>query len=47
MHLCIGGLFINDSDKSLRHVGIEAITWLNADLLSIKPLATNFSEIWM
>ena len=24
----------------------QAITWTNADLLSIRPLATNVSEIW-
>ena len=25
----------------------QAITWTNADALSIRPLGTNFSEIWI
>ena len=29
------------------HLLCQAITWTNTDLLSIAPLGTNFSEIWI
>ena len=28
-------------------VQYEATTWTNADILSVEPLGTNFSDIWM
>ena len=34
------------SGNGLSPVPCQAITWNNADLLSIGPLGTNFSEIW-
>ena len=34
-----------DSGNGLAPVRRQAITWTNADLLSIGPLGTNFSEI--
>ena len=35
------------SGNGLSPVWRQAITWTNADLLSIRPLGTNFSEIWI
>ena len=35
------------SGNGLLPVGHQAITWTNPDLLSIGPLGTNFSEIWI
>ena len=35
------------SGNALSPVGCQAITWTNADLLSIVPLGMNFSEIWI
>ena len=35
------------SDNGLLSVRHQAITWASADLLSIRPLETNFSEIWI
>ena len=35
------------SDNGLLPVQHQAITWTNADLLSIGPLGINFSEIWI
>ena len=36
-----------DSGNSLSPVRRQAITWTNADVLSIEPLGINFSEIWI
>ena len=35
------------SGNGLLPAGHQAITWINADLLSIGPYATNFIEIWI
>ena len=35
------------SDNGLSPIRRQAITWTNAGLLSIEPLGTNFSEIWI
>ena len=35
------------SGNELSPVWHQAITWTNADLLSIRPLVMNFSEIWI
>ena len=35
------------SDNGLAPVRRQAITWTNADLLSIGPLGTYLSEIWI
>ena len=35
------------SDNGLSPVRRQAITWTNADLLSIGPFRTNFSEVWI
>ena len=35
------------SGNGLSPVRRQAITWATADLLSIEPLGTNFSEIWL
>ena len=35
------------SDNGLLPVWCQIITWTNTDLLSIRPLGTNFSEIWI
>ena len=36
---------INGSGNGLSPVRHQAITWTNADILSIRPLGTNFTEI--
>ena len=35
------------SDNGLAPVWHQAISWINTDLLSVRPLGTNFSEIWI
>ena len=45
MHICVSKLNIIGSDNGLLHGRCQAITWTNANLLSIGPLETNFSEI--
>ena len=35
------------ADNGLSLVWCQAITWTNSDILSIRPLRTNFSEIWI
>ena len=35
------------SGNGLSSILRQAITWTSADLLSIGPLGTNFSEIWI
>ena len=46
-HICTSKLTIIGSDSGLSPVRRQAITWSNADLLSIEPLWKNFSEIQM
>ena len=46
-HICIGELGCIGSGNGLSPVRRQAITWTNAFLLSIRPLRTNFSEIWI
>ena len=45
MHICVSKLAIIGSDNGLSPGRRQAITWTNADLLSIGPLETNFSEV--
>ena len=45
LHICVGELVSLDSDCGLSPVRHQAITWTNAELLSIGPLGTNFGEI--
>ena len=44
-HICVSKLTIIGSDNGLLPGQCQAITWTNADILSIGPLVTNFSEI--
>ena len=44
MHICIGKLIIIGSDNGLSPDRRQAIIWTNAELLSIGPLRTYFSE---
>ena len=44
-HAWNGELDITDSGNGLAPVWRQAITRTNADILSIRPLGTNFSEI--
>ena len=46
-HICISKLTNIGSDNGLVPGRHQAITWTNAALLSIGPLWTNFSEIWI
>ena len=43
--MCVGNLTIIASDNGLSPGRCQSITWSNADLLSIRPLGTNFNEI--
>ena len=45
MHICVGKLTIIDSDNGLSTRWRQAIIWINAGILSIRPLGTNFSHI--
>ena len=45
LHICVGLRVSISSGNGLSPVRCQAITWTNADLLSIGPLGTNFSEI--
>ena len=45
MHLCISKLTIIGSDNDLSPGRRQAIIWINAGILLIGPLETNFSEI--
>ena len=49
MHICVGNLTIIGSDNGLSPDQRQAITWTNARILLIGPLAsgTNFSEIFI
>ena len=44
-HICVGNLTIIDSDNGLSPCRSQAIIWINAGLLLIGALGTNFSEI--
>ena len=44
-HICIGNLTIIGSDNGLSPWRRQAIIWTNAEIVFIKPLGTNFSEI--
>ena len=44
-HICVSKLTIIGSDNGLSSDRRQAIIWINAGILSIGPLGTNFSEI--
>ena len=44
-HICVGKLTIIGSDNGLSPGRRQAIIWTNAEILLIRPLGTNFSEI--
>ena len=44
-HICVSNLTIIASDNGLSPGRRQAIIWANAEILSIGPLGTNFSEI--
>ena len=44
-HICVGKLTIIGSDNGLSPERRQAIIWINAGILLIGPLGTNFSEI--
>ena len=44
-HICVGDLTIVGSDNGLSPGRRQAIMWTNAEMLLIRPLETNFSEI--
>ena len=46
-HICISKLNIIGSDNGLSPGRRQAIIWTNAGILLIRPLVTNFSEIWI
>ena len=46
-HICVGKLTIIGSDNGLSPERRQAIIWTSAVILSIGPLGTNFSEIWI
>ena len=45
--ICVSELFIIGSDNGLSPGRRQAIIWTNAGILSIGPLGTNFSEIFI
>ena len=45
MHICVGNLTIIGPDDGLSPGRRQAIIWINAGILVIGPLRTNFSEI--
>ena len=45
MHICVGNLTIIGSDNGLSPGRRQTIFWINAGILLIGPLGTNFSEI--
>ena len=45
MHICVGKLIIINSDNGLLPGRRQAIIWINAAILLIGPLGTNFNEI--
>ena len=44
-HICVSKLTIIGSDNGLLPGRRQPITWINAGILLIKPLGTNFNEI--
>ena len=46
-HICVSKLTIIGSDNGLSPGQREAIIWTNDGILLIRPLGTNFSEIWI
>ena len=44
-HICVGKLTIIGSDNGLSLGRRQAIIWTNAEILLIRTLGTNFSEI--
>ena len=44
-HICVGKLTIIASDNGLSPGRRQAIIWINAGILLIGPLGTNFNEI--
>ena len=44
-HICVSKLTIIGSDNGLSPSRRQAIIWTNAEMLSIGPLGTKFSEI--
>ena len=42
--MCVGNLTIIGSDNGLLPGQHQAIIWINAEILLIEPLGTNFSE---
>ena len=44
-HICVGNLTIIGSDNGLAPSRRQAIIWINAGILLIGPLGTNFNEI--
>ena len=44
-HICVGKLTTIDSDNGLSPGRCQAIIWINAGILLIGPLGTNFNEI--
>ena len=44
-HICVGNLTIIGSDSGPASSRRQAIIWTNVEILSIRPLGTNFSEI--
>ena len=47
LHISLSQQGQHGSGNGLSPVRRQAITWTNADLLSIGPSGTNFSEIWI
>ena len=46
-HICVENLTIIGSDNGLSPGRRQAIIWTNAGILLIRPLGTNFNEIFI
>ena len=46
-HICVSKLTIIGSDNGLSPGRRQAIIWTNAGILLIRPLGTNFNEMWI
>ena len=46
-HICVSRLTIIGSDNGLSPGRRQAIIWTNAGILLIRPLGTNFNEMWI
>ena len=46
-HICVSKLTIIGSDNGLSPARRQAIIWTNAGILLIRPLGTNFNEMWI